>query len=1133
MSQLVATGSFTITDIYNGTRTASLDVYQWAATAPTTFPSGTSTYNWAAGSFTAPATLNGWSLIPPIAVAGQTLWVCYTTYSDTLTTTTSSVTWSASVSMPIGAAGTNAVSYNLSLSSSVITRSVVNVLTPASITASIYSVTGASTPVLYAGRFIIATSLDGVTYTTVYTSATDESSHAYTIPVTASTIKVSAYLAGGTVTKIDEEIITIVSDGANGINSVNNIIAVLSNENQGIPSDNVGVTGAFSAVSTMSVYNGAVNDSANWTYTKVDSNTTSTITGATATVTAMSADIGIVTITATRAEASQVNIMSGSETFDTTQAWTDFYSSVVSTIPAPNGSLTARKVTAPVAGLILPFRKVQTFPADTYSTGLYIYVPTQIGVNYWNFSNDFQDTTVVTPTVGGATPCYIFDKWVWVEGTATTSTPLAWLDWNFSFNGVAVPSGGVFHVWGAMCKSGAAAGKYIPYLAPVSKVFTLAKNKAGITGATGPSVLITESSALAFTSTDGVLDSGTGANPSIVLTANVSGIVSPTYIWTFSGFAVSPVNSGAATQTITAAQFGSSQSAKVSCTVGSYFDTVTIVALNKTTAAAGATVGATINNTYTIADAPFVTGMTTTTGVVNTTYTPATGNLVTSALANISASTTSVTITASASNVLTSGTHGMATGSAFTYTASGTTISGLVSGTVYYAVVVSDTTFKVAATYANAVATTPVVITLGALTGGITYTATVNVLTTSAAHNFTVGQKILYTVASGTTIPGLVNGTAYFITAPTATTFSLSTTAAIAAVSGGNVSIGALQASSTYTVSFYNWAYSGYSTTSQPAASGAKVTFTVTAIAGSYMVGLNTDPTTNNSYISLDFAIYIAGANYQVYENGVARSLLFPITAGDKFAVIYDGNLTVSYYHNGVNFYSTVLTSALTLPLFVDTSALQSGVTIYGIGFSAYVAPALASSGNLVGQIHRGNVSTYIANLAVDTLQIASNAVAFQIHSIISPLRVIGSLSLPYPLSDTYGYTNGVWYTFLSISVNMTGGTTNSILTFFNYLSIVQTVYGTSDCLLSLRIIDSSNNVFASGYTWSPNTGITNVYKWIGDLSINTNSSTTYYYQYALAIGAYSDQTGNVVYTSSCDVTISGYATLIGSKSSV
>lgn len=97
--------------------------------------------------------------------------------------------------------------------------------------------------------------------------------------------------------------------------------------------------------------------------------------------------------------------------------------------------------------------------------------------------------------------------------------------------------------------------------------------------------------ALSFTSTDGVLDSG---QTDIVLTASVgAGVSKPTYVWTFVGFQTAPAASTTASQTVTSAQFGTSRSATVTCTVGGYTQTLTIVRLEKSTAAAGATVGAT------------------------------------------------------------------------------------------------------------------------------------------------------------------------------------------------------------------------------------------------------------------------------------------------------------------------------------------------------------------------------------------------------------------------------------------------------------------------------------------------------------------------------------------------------------
>ena len=94
-------------DGINGTRTAILDMYRSSSSIPTTFPSGTSTYTWATGQFTAPATTNGWSLTPPTPAAGETLYITRQVYSDSLTTATTSITWSSTTALSISSSGTN------------------------------------------------------------------------------------------------------------------------------------------------------------------------------------------------------------------------------------------------------------------------------------------------------------------------------------------------------------------------------------------------------------------------------------------------------------------------------------------------------------------------------------------------------------------------------------------------------------------------------------------------------------------------------------------------------------------------------------------------------------------------------------------------------------------------------------------------------------------------------------------------------------------------------------------------------------------------------------------------------------------------------------------------------------------
>lgn len=68
----------------------------------------------------------------------------------------------------------------------------------------------------YAGRFIIAETTDGSAYTDKYTSASNETSKTYTPSAGIKALRCRLYLAGGTSTLLDEEIIPIVVDGPTG-----------------------------------------------------------------------------------------------------------------------------------------------------------------------------------------------------------------------------------------------------------------------------------------------------------------------------------------------------------------------------------------------------------------------------------------------------------------------------------------------------------------------------------------------------------------------------------------------------------------------------------------------------------------------------------------------------------------------------------------------------------------------------------------------------------------------------------------------------------------------------------------------------------------------------------------------------
>ena len=136
----------------------------------------------------------------------------------------------------------------------------------------------------------------------------------------------------------------------------------------------------------------------------------------------------------------------------------------------------------------------------------------------------------------------------------------------------------------------------------INKVQTIGKAKAGSTGSTGgigpkgsdgvdgSAIVLTPNRPATFTATDGNLD---GSQSNIVFTAAVLGVPSPTYVWSFTGLQSTPASTNTNTFTITAAQFGNSKAAMVTCTVNDTFtDKVSIMRLERSSAAAGATVGA-------------------------------------------------------------------------------------------------------------------------------------------------------------------------------------------------------------------------------------------------------------------------------------------------------------------------------------------------------------------------------------------------------------------------------------------------------------------------------------------------------------------------------------------------------------
>ena len=116
-------------------------------------------------------------------------------------------------------AGEDATNYKLLISPKLVKKDKLGVLDATSFTATGKSQTGVGAFTNYAGRFTIEED-KGTGLVLKYTSVGNELSKAYAISADTRSIRVRLYLAGGTNTILDEETLTVVSDGATGVDAV-------------------------------------------------------------------------------------------------------------------------------------------------------------------------------------------------------------------------------------------------------------------------------------------------------------------------------------------------------------------------------------------------------------------------------------------------------------------------------------------------------------------------------------------------------------------------------------------------------------------------------------------------------------------------------------------------------------------------------------------------------------------------------------------------------------------------------------------------------------------------------------------------------------------------------------------------
>jgi hypothetical protein len=104
--------------------------------------------------------------------------------------------------------------------------------------------------------------------------------------------------------------------------------------------------------------------------------------------------------------------------------------------------------------------------------------------------------------------------------------------------------------------------------------------------------------------------------------------------------------------------------------------------------------------------------------------------------------------------------------------------------------------------------------------------------------------------------------------------------------------------------------------------SGAYLSFVPTSV-GAFMLGLNTDPITDQSYVTLDYALYPEGGTGNLFcSESSTITLISTWAPGDNLAIHYD-NASVKYYKNGTVI-RTVAAPA-DLLLYIDSAALLPG----------------------------------------------------------------------------------------------------------------------------------------------------------------------------------------------------------------
>ena len=100
---------------------------------------------------------------------------------------------------------------------------------------------------------------------------------------------------------------------------------------------------------------------------------------------------------------------------------------------------------------------------------------------------------------------------------------------------------------------------------------------------------------------------------------------------------------------------------------------------------------------------------------------------------------------------------------------------------------------------------------------------------------------------------------------------------------------------------------------------------------GYIMFGLNSDPTTDASYLSIDFAWYLNDTgDLRIYENGTNPANAGTYTTSTVVSITYDG-YNVRYWKDGV--IQRTVARAIGVPLYFDSSFYNVGNSLNSVAF--------------------------------------------------------------------------------------------------------------------------------------------------------------------------------------------------------